>query len=327
MKILVTGGAGFIGSHLVEALVDCGHEVRILDNLFRGSTEFIEKHLASGRVTFIRGDVRDVQTVQAAMKGVQVVYHLAAQSNVIGAVNDTEYSFTTNVVGTFNVLTCASACGVQRVVFASSREVYGEAKQLPVDEKLPLQAKNEYGASKIAAEAYCRAFAGKGLQTAILRMTNVYGTRDTGRVIPIFVEKALGKQPLTLYGGEQVIDFIWVGHVVSAFMAAGFEVNWPVRQPINVGSGSGTSIKQLAKDILKLTNSPASVNIVPSRAPEVVRFVADTGRLRKLLPYPSRDPLYKLPEVVEYWKGRLGLKPAQIYRKAITKALGIDTPF
>jgi UDP-glucose 4-epimerase len=127
----------------------------------------------------------------------------------MGGVTDSEYTFTSNMVGTFNVLRAAARYGVTRLVFASSREVYGEPIELPVDEESPLLAINSYGASKIAGEAYCRAFRREfGLQTSILRFANVYGPRDVGRVIPSWVNQALGGHDLQVYGGKQVIDFV-----------------------------------------------------------------------------------------------------------------------
>ena len=242
------------------------------------------------------------------MEGANVVFHLAAQSNVLGAIANLEYSFSTNVAGTLNVLECAHAAGVQRVVFTSSREVYGEALQLPVDETHPLRAKNAYGASKIAAEAYCNVFTDRSIEVAVLRLANVYGPRDSDRVIPIFVRRALQGQPLTLYGGEQVIDFIWIGQVMQTLLEAGLKSDWPLGEPINVGSGVGTSILELAETVLQVTQASVRIKIEPPRAPEVIRFVADTSRLRMITQLSdSSDPLMKLPAVVNYWKTYMGL--------------------
>ena len=124
------------------------------------------------------------------MRGADVVFHLAAQSNVMGAVDDPDYSVTTNVIGTYNVLRAAAEAGVRRVVFTSSREVYGDPAVLPVDETRPLLAKNAYGASKVSGEAYCRTFAGtRGLEVEVVRLTNVYGPGDSGRVIPLWIKR------------------------------------------------------------------------------------------------------------------------------------------
>src|SRR5207245_9289304 len=148
-------------------------------------------------------------------RGPNVVCQLAAQSNVMGAVYDADYAYSSNVTGTFNVLRAAVSAGVKRVVFTSSREVYGDPRRLPVRESAPLPPKNGYGASKAAGEVYCRAAANEGIETVILRLANVYGTRDRGRVIPLFAQAAAAGWPLTIYGGKQVLDFIWVETVVD----------------------------------------------------------------------------------------------------------------
>jgi UDP-glucose 4-epimerase len=216
----------------------------------------------------------------------------------MGAVEDLDYSFSTNVVGTFNVLREASSEGAKRVVFASSREVYGEPIELPVDEGQPLLAINFYGASKVMGEAYCRAFRrAYGLHTVILRLANAYGPRDFGRVIPHWVKQATAGEDLTVYGGKQVLDFVWIGQVVDALMrAASFEGPMP---PINIGSGTGTRIVDLARRIRLMAGGHSQIRLVPARAVEVVQFVARIDRMRQLLRLePSADPLANLPELV-----------------------------
>jgi UDP-glucose 4-epimerase len=300
MRVVVTGGAGFIGSHLVDALLtDPDVSVLVLDNLSRGRLANIAHHDGNPCFQLIVGDVRQAEVVERALTGAEVVYHLAAQSNVMGALHDPRYSFETNVLGTFNVLDAASHLGVRRVVFASSREAYGEPRSVPVPETHPLEAKNTYGASKAAAEIYCRTFTNVFQQeTAILRLANVYGPRDFDRVIPLWLDRAMTGQPIEIYGGDQVIDFVWVGQAVEAFTrAANAEV---VATPINVGSGTGTPIRELAKRILTATNSDSSLSVVPARAAEVRRFVADVKRMRTLLEIePMSDPLACLPSMVE----------------------------
>src|SRR3712207_6610959 len=156
MHIIVTGGAGFIGSHLVDALLDGRDDsVLVVDNMRRGRLANLAHHDRDPRFRLLVGDIRDQAFVHAALRGADIVYHLAAQSNVMGALSDPRYSFETNVAGTFNVLDAAHRHGVGRVVFASSREAYGETRQVPVHEEQPLLAKNLYGASKAAAESYC----------------------------------------------------------------------------------------------------------------------------------------------------------------------------
>src|SRR5260221_3619087 len=197
-KVVVTGGAGFVGSHLVDRLLAVTTaDVVVIDNLSRGRRANLARHQADPRLHVIAGDIRDSALVADALRGVDLVYHLAAQSRVMGAVHDLDYSFSTNVVGTFNVLRESASAGVRRVLFASSREVYGEPIELPVDEGQPLLAINFYGASKIMGEAYCRAFRrANGLNAIILRLANAYGPRDFGRVIPLWVDQAIAGQDL-----------------------------------------------------------------------------------------------------------------------------------
>jgi len=298
-KVVVTGGAGFIGSHIVDRLLaDTRAEVVVFDNLHRGRLTNLAQHAASPRLSIIQGDVRNADAVAETLRGADVVYHLAAQSTVMGAVEDLDYSFNTNVVGTFNVLRAASREGVRQVVFASSREVYGEPIELPVDEGQPLLAINFYGASKVMGEAYCRAFRrANGLNAVILRLANAYGPRDYGRVIPQWVDQATNGEDLTVYGGKQVLDFVWIGQVVEAFMrTADLEGPMP---PINIGSGTGTRIIDLARRIRLMAGSHSQIQLVPARAVEVVQFVARVDRMRQLLRLePSADPLANLPELI-----------------------------
>ena len=287
MKSLVTGGAGFLGSHLVDALLEAGQRVVVLDNLRRGRLE----HLRDCDALSVQiDDVRDYGAVVRATEGVEVVYHLAAQSNVIGAGLDLDYSFTTNVLGTFNVLKAAAEVGARRVVFASSREVYGEPARLPVHESAALAPKNAYGASKLAAEAYCRVWQQTtGVDCVVLRFVNLYGPRDRDRVIPNWLAQARAGEHLTLYGGDQVLDFLWVGYAVKALLAATHSGG---DAPVNVGSGRGTSLRDLADRIRVITQTRSAVRFLPERDVEVVRFVADVGRMQRILGVePRNEPL------------------------------------
>jgi UDP-glucose 4-epimerase len=292
MRSLVTGGAGFIGAHLVAALARAGDEVVVLDNLRRGDKA---KIAGLEGVRFIEGDIRDRETVRAAMRGATRVHHLAAQSNVLGAVTDSDYSFTSNVIGTYNVLVAARELGVERVVFSSSREVYGEVETLPVAEDRPMNPKNAYGASKVAGEVYCRAFeATDGMDISVLRLANVYGPGDRDRVIPIWLERAARGEDLELYGGEQVLDLMPVSLAVAALRRAG-ELSLGGR-PVNVGSGVGTRLRDLARRIQALPGVAVDVRLLPARTVEVTRFTADVSRMRDVLGLePPADPLAELP--------------------------------
>jgi UDP-glucose 4-epimerase len=298
MRILITGGAGFIGSHLAGRLVrDNAGSLILLDNLYRGRIADLKS--VWDRVTFVEGDVRDRSVLSRAMQDCELVYHLAAQSNVLGAVENVEYSFSSNVVGTFNVLQTAREAGVQRVVFTSSREVYGDPQELPVAESAALRPKNAYGASKAAGEMYCKILAASGFETVVLRLANVYGPGDRDRVIPIFVDNALRGLPLTLYGGKQVLDFVWIDIVVDSLIKAGF--GDLIGGPLNIGSNRGTVLQDLARRVLEVTGSTSPVTLAGSRDVEVARFVADATQARQLLRLDiPEDPLFGLASVVRY---------------------------
>lgn len=294
-RVVVTGGAGFIGSHVVDALLDgSASAVTVIDNLARGRMENLAEREGDPRLSLVRADIRDLDQMRRAFRGATLVYHLAAQSTVMGAAADMDYTFSTNVVGTYNVLKAAAEQGARRVIFTSSREVYGEPVSLPVDESHPLFSINSYGASKVAGEALCRAFAReRDLETTVLRLANVYGARDVGRVIPHWIDQARDGRDLVVYGGEQVIDFIWVGDVARAIVrAADSDVQLP---PINVASGTGTKILDLARRIAQLSGSGAEIRVLPRRSIEVMRFIGSTDRMAQLLGVPpAPDPLSHL---------------------------------
>lgn len=297
MRVLVTGGAGFIGSHLVAALAAQRHEVTVLDNLRRGSATQLAARVDLGAVDVVEGDIREMSTLMRVANGCNLIFHLAAQSNVMGSIDDPDYSFTTNAWGTFNVLRCAVETGVPRVVFTSSREVYGEPHYVPVDEEHPFNAKNPYGASKVAGEAYCRTFAHcHGLDVGIVRLANVYGPGDVDRVIPLWLADAAAGRDLRVFGGSQILDFVWIDTVVQALMIAG---EHGLTGLTNVGSGTGTSILELAQRILIATRSGSGLERMPSRGVEVTRFVADVSRMRAQGIEPDADPLGHLQDLAD----------------------------
>jgi UDP-glucose 4-epimerase len=290
VKLAITGGAGFIGHHLVRAGVGRGHEVMVLDNLHRGS---FERPGLSDAQLFL-GDVRDLQSCLAAFAGADCVFHLAAQSNVMGSQSDPDYTYTTNVSGTWTVAQAAAQAGVHHLVFTSSREVYGEARRLPVEESTPLSPYNLYGASKAAAELLLQALPPGAPSVSIVRLANVIGPGDSGRVIPLWIEAARTDQELKIFGGEQVLDFIPVETVVNALLAI-VESGRPLPGPMNIGSGRGTTLQQLAAHIVSLTQSSSRVCVLPPRGPEIRRFTADTAFMRRhLRTEPPADPLASL---------------------------------
>ncbi len=266
MKVLVTGGAGFIGSHLTDRLVADGHTVVVLDNLSTGSLGNLAA--ARDRIEFLEGDLRDRATVERACRGVEVVFHQAALAAVARSVENPREVTEVNVGGTLNLLVAARDAKARRVVFASSSSVYGDTPELPKTETMPFSARSPYAASKAAGEAYLSAFqASYGLETVSLRYFNVYGPRQSPRslyaaVVPKFVDAVLRGQPPTIHGdGGQTRDFTFVGDVADALVRASTAPR-AVEGPMNVGGGRRISILDLARTVAKLVGSP----VVPSRA-------------------------------------------------------------
>lgn len=286
MKVAVTGGAGFIGRTLVPVLAGAGHHVVSVDNLRRG------KPMSQPclRVEEQVGDIRDLATCHTAFSGCDVVVHLAAQANVISTESDPDYAFETNVLGTWNVARAAAMAGVGHLIFASSREVYGDAEHLPADECTPFRPHNLYGASKVAGEVLLTTQAASGVPVSVLRLANVIGPGDADRVVPNWLNAARRGEPLVLYGGLQELDLVpvtFVADVVLRLMRGG-----PVAGALNVGSGTGTRLPDLANHILYITASASPVEIRPPRGPEVTRFRADVTRLRSWLGAdPPASPL------------------------------------
>lgn len=298
MRIAVTGAAGFIGSHLTERLVKTGaHEIIAVDNLRTGTLNNLKTVL--GDIRFVPADICDRSALDYAFRGCEVVYHLAAVPRVLECEAKPDECFSVNVAGTNNVLAAARLQNVRRIVFTSSREVYGEPDTVPVDESATLAPGNHYGASKAAGEMFLSHYASVGMEVVILRLSNVYGPKDRDRVIPRFAELALNGSTLSVYGGDQIIDFISVDRVVHALSQTGFGPCIP--QPLNVASGVGVCILNVAKRILALTNSHSSLKIVQKRECEVRRFVADATRANELFSWPSIvDPLADLPQVCQW---------------------------
>lgn len=293
MRILITGGAGFIGRALTARMVAEGHDVHVLDNLARGT--FAVRELAGA--TCIEADIRDPEACLRASHGTEVIVHLAAVSNVMGAEADPDGAFETNVRGTWNMLEAAGQAGVPHLIFSSSREVYGDAVELPVAESAPLSPLNVYGSSKAAGEMLLRSHAGDP-HVSILRLANVIGPGDAGRVVPLWLSAARRREPLRVFGGSQVMDFVPMETVVRAIERV---ASRPIDGPLNIGSGRPITLLDLANRILAVTQSTSPIAFEPARPAEVTRFCADVNRLRCLLGIdPPADPL----EVIAPWWDR-----------------------
>ena len=255
MSVLVTGGGGFIGSHLVEALLQRGASVRALDNLTTGHRANLADALARPKAqrafSFIEGDVIDRTTVREAIKGVDYVLHQAALPSVQRSVEDPMTSNQVNVVGTLNVLMAAQEAGVRRVVYASSSSVYGDSPQLPKIESMPTNPLSPYAVSKLAAEAYCRAFTRVyGLETVSLRYFNVFGPRQDpnslyAAVLPRFIEALLSHSPPVIYGdGAQSRDFTYIENVVQANLLA-LDAAGASGEAFNIACGESVTLKEV----------------------------------------------------------------------------------
>jgi UDP-glucose 4-epimerase len=249
-RCLVTGGAGFIGANLVHALLRQGMRVRVFDDLSTGRLVNLEDLV--GDLEFVEGDVRDLEAVRAVTQGCAVVFHLAAIPSVARSVADPASTNEVNVTGTLHVLLAARDAGVQRLVFASSSSVYGNAPSMPVHEELACRPISPYGVSKLAGERYLQAFwESYELPTVALRYFNVFGPRQNARaeyaaVVPRFVAAALEEQPATIYGdGEQARDFTYVGDVVQANLQAADSTPDAWGQVFNVACGDRHSVNRL----------------------------------------------------------------------------------
>jgi UDP-glucose 4-epimerase len=286
---LVTGGGGFIGSHVVHALVQRGIKVRVLDNSSSGSRERIADVLE--QVEWIDGDVRNVNDVHQACQGVEVVLHHAAIASVPHSIAEPEITHATNVTGTLNVLLAARDLGVRRVVFASSSAVYGDLPISPKTETLPTLPLSPYGVQKLAAESYCRIWHSiYGVETVALRYFNVFGPfqnpkSEYAAVIPRFISAVIAGQPPVIYGdGEQSRDFIYISNVVDANLLAATAPQAAGRV-INVGTGVKVTLNGLLSEMNRITNRAIYPMYEPARPGDVRESLADISLMRALLGY------------------------------------------
>ena len=292
-RFLVTGGAGFIGSHLVEHLLDAGAQVRVFDDFSSGHGANLVDACAAARAEaeIVRGDVRDAAAVRAAMEGVAFCLHQAAIPSVPRSVAEPAVTNAVNVDGTMNVLVAARDARVRRVVVASSSSVYGETPTLPKHEDLALDPLSPYAVSKLATESYARVFHGVyGMETVALRYFNVFGPRQDPRsqyaaVVPNFVTAALAGESIRIYGdGQQTRDFTFVTNVVRANVASCFAAD-AVGKAINVAGGAQVTVRELAERIRALAGGAAPIVHEPARAGEIRNSLASVERARAILGY------------------------------------------
>ena len=292
---LVTGGAGFIGSHLAQTLVERGERVRVLDDFSTGRRENLAA--VAEHIELLEGDIASPETVEQAMAGCHYVLHLAAIASVQASLEEPRRTDRVNVGGTLHVLEAARRAGVRRVVLASSAAVYGDHSALPQREELPLRPLSPYAASKAAGEAYCSAFhASYGLPTVVLRFFNVYGPRQDpsspySGVISIFAARMTQGQRPAIYGdGEQTRDFVYVADVVQALLLA-CERETAVGAVFNVASGRQTRILQLATTLNEVLDTNLTPTFAPARAGEVRFSEGDARRAQEALGWEATTPL------------------------------------
>ena len=295
-KVLVTGGAGFIGSHVVDRLVKDGYHVRILDNLSSGKLDNIQGHLESGKVEFLEGDIRDVSIVKESLNEVNVVIHMAALVSVPLSIENPNITFDINLLGTLNLLRSSVEKQVNRFVFISSCSVCGNPESLPITEQAKTSPISPYAESKLIGERYCLGFSEcKLLQSVVLRFFNVYGPRqginDYSGVITRFIERCKDNLPLTIYGdGSQTRDFVNVKDIAKAVIAS-IKSSEAASEVFNIGSGKPTSIKELAETVIDLAGVPSQISYKPIRAGDIKDSYADISKAKMLLGFVSEVSL------------------------------------
>lgn len=296
----------------MDKLVKMRREVSVIDNLFTGKVENLQSNLKDGKIKFFKGDIRDGKLVNELVKSADAVVHLAAISSVPFSVENPVLTNDVNVNGTLNLLKACRESNVKKFVFISSCSVYGEPQYLPVNEEHPTQPLSPYAASKVAAEAYCKAFReAYGLDTVVLRLFNVYGTRQREEdmysgVITKFANNLTRGKPLMIYGdGNQTRDFIDVEDVVEAVWLT-LESENAAGETFNVGSGKATSINELAKLLAEIFGVEAEVIHGKPRAGDLKQSYADIAKAEESLGYkPKIDLEHGLRSLMFELKGKV----------------------
>lgn len=290
MRYVVTGGAGFIGSHLVEHLVCHGHEVVVLDDFSTGRRETLAPWL--DRIELVEGSITDPAACARAIRGADYVLHQAALPSVPRSVRDPEGSHAVNATGTLRVLLAARDAKVKRVVYAASSSAYGNTPELPKHEGMVPRPLSPYAVAKLAGEQYCRAFhASFGVPTVALRYFNVFGPRQDptsqyAAVVPRFIVAARTGEPPTIYGdGEQTRDFTYIANVVRANLLACEAPEAALGEVFNVGCGERITVNELWRRIRTLVGATVEPRYEPARTGDVRDSLASIARARELLGY------------------------------------------
>lgn len=306
---MVTGGAGFIGSYIIEELLRRDHKVFILDNLSTGRISNIEHLLKNKNAEFIQGSITNLSLLRKLFSGVEYIYHQAAIPSVPRSIKNPKASHTANITGTLNVLMAAHENGVKKVVCASSSSVYGDTPTLPKVEDMNPNPQSPYAVTKLTGEHYCTVFQSiYGLNTVSLRYFNVYGPRQDpdspyAAVIPLFIISILaGKSPVIFGDGEQSRDFTFVKDVVNANILAAESSATGV---FNVGSSTRITINNLVELINKLTGKSVKPIYAKTRAGDVLHSLSDIKKAQAFGYYPKYNIEAGLKEVVEYLRSQI----------------------
>jgi UDP-glucose 4-epimerase len=285
-RVLVTGGGGFIGSNLVRALLDKGHDVRVLDNFSTGN----RANLSGLDIEVVEGELRSYERVHNAVRGVEVVFHLGALGSVPRSVQDPLTSSAVNIEGTLNVLLAARDEGIRRVVYSSSSSVYGPRRELPVTEDMPPDPISPYGVAKLAAERYCVSFSRvyESFESVVVRYFNVFGPRQSpfsqyAAVIPLFVTAIAAGEPILVYGdGEQRRDFTYVSNVVDGTIRAA-EAAGASGRIFNVAASAPATVNEVAAAIGAVLGKPVEKTFAPPRVGDIRDSWADVTAAREVL--------------------------------------------
>ena len=308
-KVLVTGGAGFIGSNLTEALLKQGHRVRVLDNFSTGKKENLRFQEVYPTLEMVEGDIRDLAVFQRTMKDIEYVFHQAALPSVQRSVEDPLDSNAVNAQGTLNILLAARDAGVKRVIYASSSSIYGDTPTLPKVEEMPPDPLSPYALQKYIGEQYCRLFYQLyGLETVSLRYFNIFGPKQDpasvySAVIPRFIDALLKGHPPLIFGdGEQSRDFTYIDNVVRANLLA-MSAEHLQGEAINIACGKRVSLNQLLNILKEIVGSKVSPVHEEARKGDVKHSLADINKGKKILNYdPQVGIEMGLKKTVEFFQ-------------------------
>ena len=302
MRALVTGGAGFIGSHLVELLEEKGIDVVVLDDLSTGRRE----NLKGTKAKLVVGTITSKEIVNDLMRGIDWVFHLAALVSVPESIENPEKTVDVNIKGTLNLLESSVTHKIKKFIFFSSAAVYGEPEKMPISEDFPTFPKSPYAITKLCGENFCEYFRHQfGLNTVILRLFNAYGPRQSlhsayAAAIPAFITSVMNEKPITIFGtGYQTRDFIYVKDVSNAALFVAMKED--SKGIYNIGTGQAVSIIELSKLIMSLMKKEVGKSFLPPRPGDILHSTADISKITKLGFKPTTKLADGLQETIKYF--------------------------